>query len=124
MCLRNEIVYKKNCYNTSNNCKICLPGYKDTGKTCTLEFDYYFKKSYTRDMGESLICDCKEEYDSGLCYPQCINGSKGVGSTCWFSCNYSSTNPSDCGVLCTTDASQCTQISTAAASAGIKTLTS
>ena len=65
----------------------CDPGYTDMGLTCTNwnTLHTYWKDVYDRGVGTLPIADCGQgnEYDAGLCYPECDLGYNGVGPVCW-----------------------------------------
>jgi hypothetical protein len=76
------------------DCCICSPDcpaeMTDIGISCA-------KHSYGRGAGIPMTCHQEEEYDSGLCYPYCKQGYRGVGPICWGQCPE---NLPQCGALC------------------------
>lgn len=42
-----------------------------------------FLASYGRGVGKLPGCKDEQDYDAGLCYPKCSDGTKGVGPVCW-----------------------------------------
>jgi len=94
--------YKKCDYGFHNvGCNICSPncpdGMTDIGVSCA-------KKSYGRTAGTPLSCKADEQYDAGLCYPPCQQGTKGIGPVCWGTCP---AGTSQCGALCLADGESC-----------------
>ena len=72
----------------------CAEGYKDDGAACRIDAHITKKDSYDRGRGvgkplqatrlHSWHCpDDHPDYDAGLCYKNCRDGYKGVGSVCW-----------------------------------------
>ena len=67
----------------------CDEGYTDMGLYCmdygTAGWPSYGKHIYDRGVGTLPIPDCGpgNEYDAGLCYPECELGYNGVGPVCW-----------------------------------------
>ncbi|MFN7919619.1 MAG: RICIN domain-containing protein [Bryobacteraceae bacterium] len=82
-------------------CCVCSPlcpaGMRDDGAFCA-------KDAYSRGSA-STTCPAGQQYDAGLCYPQCPTGSSGVGPVCWGQCNGSF--PTGCGAACAKSASAC-----------------
>ena len=120
LCYRSEFVYSKTCY-FINKMKICLPclsNYRDAGLQCKLESNIYIKKSYTRGVGEPMVCSSEYEHNSGLCYDPCKNGFVGVGPVCWSQCD-NTDYTLDCGVICTENDKQCAQFITGTSAAGL-----
>ncbi|CAF0832554.1 unnamed protein product [Brachionus calyciflorus] len=87
----------------------CPSGYKDWGLTCVKLWKVKTKKSYTRGAGDTLGCKSGMDKDGGICYKSCKSGYKGVGPVCWFKgCKGAMSN--SCGLLCTTNKAQCTDV--------------
>mmetsp|Transcript_17308 Transcript_17308/g.31774 ORF Transcript_17308/g.31774 Transcript_17308/m.31774 type:complete len:691 (+) Transcript_17308:95-2167(+) len=81
--------------------KHCDSGFTDHGATCFKHlFNWYFKPSYGRGVGEvpDYRCGTDQDNDAGLCYPKCKAGYHGVGPICWLGCPSTMT---DIGVSCT-----------------------
>ena len=57
----------------------CPPDTTDTGVSCT-------KNTYGRGAGTVPNYCSGGDMDTGLCYPNCNNGYKGVGPVCWGTC--------------------------------------
>ena len=71
----------------------CPNDFEDIGISCK-------KPTYNRGNGEALHCEPENEYDTGLCYPNCEHDATGEGPVCWGHCP---TGTSACfGVLCIT----------------------
>lgn len=67
----------------------CEEGYSDMGLYCihygVAGWPSYWKDIYNRGIGTLPIPDCGagNEYDAGLCYPECADGYYGVGPVCY-----------------------------------------
>ena len=82
---------------TTPNCKAM--GYAGQfDLSCTK--DTYFKTPI------AARCASNKEYDAGLCYKKCANGSDGVGPVCWSNCT-ANTLPTECGAGCASDETAC-----------------
>ena len=72
--------------------KNCPDGYHNDGLTCR-KVDVGIKKT----LSDRQVCNVDEELITGLCYPKCRDGFKGVGPVCWGVCPSGQT---DIGVSC------------------------
>lgn len=105
-CEKNGAVVYPKCKAGFRNegCCICTPtcpaGMTDTGVSCV-------KQSYGRGVGKGATCPAGMEQDmtGGLCYPQCKQGSAGVGPVCWSSCPKDF--PVNCGAACGVNEAAC-----------------
>jgi C1A family cysteine protease len=79
----------------------CPEGWADDGATCSAPLISKAKTSHSRGAGVPMTCGDNEQQDSGLCYPRCREGFKGVGPVCWASCP---AGYSDDGATCRKDA--------------------
>ncbi|CAF0965032.1 unnamed protein product [Didymodactylos carnosus] len=64
-------------------CAECPPNYTNLGCLCTRAF---FRKSYGRGVGSSMICSSNYEQDGLLCYDKCEKEYYGIGPVCWQYC--------------------------------------
>lgn len=65
----------------------CESGYGDDGPECYRNLTIEAKHSYGRGVGTIPgSCPVGQDYDAGLCYPQCKSGYYGVGPVCWQGC--------------------------------------
>ncbi len=76
----------------------CPAGMTDIGVSCA-------KKTYVKPP-IAPKCAAGEDYDAGLCYKPCADGSKGVGPVCWTECPASMVN---CGAMCGTSKEKCAE---------------
>ena len=120
LCHRSEFVYFKQCsiINNVQMCTPCLSNYLDLGLHCKLDSNVYIKKSYSRGIGQPMVCSAEYEQDAGLCYEKCKNGFIGVGPVCWSTCD-STDYALDCGVICTENDKQCAQFVAGTGAAGL-----
>lgn len=90
----------------------CPDGYHNDGATCRRDAHIFGKESYGRGAGTvPKTCPSGQDYDAGLCYPDCKAGYKSVGPVCWQNCNNVSVSGiemhHDCGAACSTAAKSC-----------------
>lgn len=105
-CEKNGAVVYPKCKTGFRNvgCCVCSPscpaGMVDTGTSC-------IKQSEGRGVGKGATCAVGTEQDlaGGLCYPQCKQGSAGVGPVCWSSCPKDF--PVNCGAACGVNQASC-----------------
>lgn len=65
----------------------CPKDYTNDGLTCRKDVVVHGKPSYGRGAGiPPKSCAANQDYDAGLCYPDCRQGYKGVGPVCWGVC--------------------------------------
>jgi hypothetical protein len=65
----------------------CPKDYTLDGLTCRKDVVVQAKPSYTRGVGTvPKSCGEGKDYDTGLCYPDCRSGYRGVGPVCWGIC--------------------------------------
>jgi hypothetical protein len=86
----------------------CPEGWIDEGALCRKDgsIETIAKDSYGRGVG-TIPNDCGEgnEYDAGLCYPECDRFYDGVGPVCWQHCPL--IDPVDGGAICCRNATVC-----------------
>ncbi len=91
----------------SRGCSQCPAGYTNDGCTCRRDVHIFAKNSYGRGAGNLMSCGGSQEYDAGLCYPQCGSGFDGVGPVCWGMCQ--GDYPVQCGAGCAKSDAACAE---------------
>lgn len=104
-CEQLGLIYYPHCINGFHavGTSICSPdcpvGMADIGVSCQ-------KPWYDRGVGTLPTgCSPGEQYDAGLCYPDCNASEDGVGPVCWATCG--GEHPFDCGAACATSQADC-----------------
>jgi hypothetical protein len=69
-------------------CSRCPAGYANDGCTCRRDAHIFPKSTQGRGVGTPpKDCGAGKVLDTGLCYPTCSAGFRGVGPVCWEQCN-------------------------------------